>query len=287
MPSHVHLRLDSWECPVATTLILALIAFLYVRGWLDLRASAPKVVPARRAGGVLLGLLLIWVAIASPLGSCDSGSLTVHMVQHLLLMTFAPPLIFLGDPFRVLRHGLPHRLGAVVLAPLFPWSALPRLGSALAEPVVCWVAATATLVGWHVPAFFTLALQSHAWHAIEHASFLGTGLLFWWPVIHPWPSASTGPRWSTVLYLYLATLPCDILSGFLVFSDRIVYSVYLSTPGSTRLSVLDDQQCAGALMWTCVTIVYLVAGTILSAHLLTTPSPAPLPPAGPRRLEIA
>ena len=287
MPSHVHLRLDSWECPVAPTLILVLIAFVYVRGWLDLRASSPNVVPARRAGGVLLGLLLIWVAIASPLHSCDAGSLTVHMVQHLLLMTFAPPLIFLGDPFRVLGRGLPGLLGPPVLAPLFRWPPLQGLGSALAEPVVCWVAATATLVGWHVPAFFTLALQSHAWHAIEHASFLGTGLLFWWPVLHPWPSASTGPRWSTVLYLFLATLPCDILSGFLVFSDRVAYSVYLSTPGQTRLSVLDDQQCAGALMWTCVTIVYLLAGTVLSTQLLMTPSPAPRRAAGPQGLEAA
>jgi cytochrome c oxidase assembly factor CtaG len=287
MPSHVHLGLESWECPVAPTLTLALIAFVYVRGWLNLRSTFPNAVPTRRAGGVLLGLLLIWVAMASPLASCDAGSLTVHMVQHLLLMTFAPPLIFLGDPFRVLGHGLPSRLGPVALAPLFRWPPLQRLGSALAEPVVCWVAATATLVGWHVPAFFTLALQSHAWHAVEHASFLGTGLLFWWPVIQPWPSASTGPRWSTVLYLFLATLPCDILSGFLVFSDRVAYSVYLSTPGHTRLSILDDQQCAGALMWTCVTIVYLVAGTVLSTQLLTTPSRAPLRPADPRRLEVA
>ena len=81
------------------------------------------------------------------------------------------------------------------------------------------------------------------------------------------------PRWSTVLYLFFATLPCDILSGFLVFSDRVAYPVYLST--SSPFPVLVDQARAGALMWTVVTIVYLVAGTIVSTQLLSRPSPSP------------
>jgi cytochrome c oxidase assembly factor CtaG len=72
-----------------------------------------------------------------------------------------------------------------------------------------------------------------------------------------------------ILYLFLATLPCDILSGFLVFSDRIAYPVYLTASRQSGLSVLADQQCAGALMWTGVTIVYVVAGAILSTRLLS------------------
>src|SRR5262249_61029174 len=100
------------------------------------------------------------------------------------------------------------------------------------------------------------------------APVLLAGLLFGRPVGPPGPSRPE-PRWSTVLYLFLATLPCDILSGFLVFSDRVAYSVYLST--SSGLTALDDQQCAGAVMWTCVTVVYLVAGTIVSIRLLVSP----------------
>jgi cytochrome c oxidase assembly factor CtaG len=71
-----------------------------------------------------------------------------------------------------------------------------------------------------------------------------------------------------LLYLFLATLPCDVLSGLLVFSDRIAYPMYLAMPRSS-LSVIEDQQCAGALMWTCVTLVFLVAGTVLSVQLLS------------------
>ena len=132
----------------------------------------------------------------------------------------------------------------------------------------CWSVAIVTLIGWHTPQLFQLGLRSEPWHAVEHASFLGSGLMFWWPVVQPWPSVPE-PRWSTVLYLFLAMLPCDILSAFLVFSERIAYSSYLSMPGHTSLSVLEDQEIAGALMWTVVTLVYLTAGTIVATRLLS------------------
>ena len=104
---------------------------------------------------------------------------------------------------------------------------------------------------------------------MEHASFLAAGFLFWWPVVQPWPSAPASPRWSMLLYLFLATVPCDILSGFLVFSERVAYPVYFSASRRLSLSVLTDQQCAGALMWTSVTLIYLVPAAILAMRLLS------------------
>ena len=76
-----------------------------------------------------------------------------------------------------------------------------------------------------------------------------------------------------ILYLFFATLPCDILSGFLVFCDRVIYPVYLSSSHLFGFSALGDQQCAAALMWTCVTLVYLVAGAILAMRLLSPEKP--------------
>jgi cytochrome c oxidase assembly factor CtaG len=233
----------------------------YLLGWARLRRSASDRIPPWRALSLLSGLALAWIAVASPIGAGDGRLLTFHMVQHLLLMTFAPPLILLGEPLLALRLGR-------LFHPM-----VERAGRALGHPALCWTAATATLVGWHIPAAFAVALGSPTWHAVEQASFLVAGLLFWWPVVQPWPTLPE-PRWSTVLYLFLATLPCDILSGFLVFSDRVAYPVYLAP--SSGLAVLSDQQCAGALMWTVVTIVYLVAGTIVSLQLLTCASPRPL-----------
>jgi len=243
-------------------------AFVYLRGWLDLRATSSKTIEAWRAGSFLLGLFLIWVAVASPLADLDHEFLTVHMIQHLLLMTFAAPLILLGEPMMLLWTGLRARPEGDPVRPRLEFTRenVPQRGARI---IFCWLAATAALVVWHIPAAFALGMRSHAWHLFEQASFFTTGLLFWWPVVQPWPSARKLTDWSIILYLFLATLPCDILSGFLVFSERVAYPVYLSTSDKSSLTVLADQQCAGALMWTCVTIVYLVAAAILSIRLLS------------------
>ena len=268
MPSLAHVHSESWEFPVWLTLTIVSVALVYLRGWLSLRWASSNVIPAWRAGSFLLGVFSIWVAVASPIASSDHELLTAHMVQHLLLMTIAPPLIWLSAPVLSLAHGLPRHLVDGIMGPLFRSPFAQRVGRALGHLALCWLAATAALVVWHVPAALALGMQSGPWHAVEHASFLATGLLFWWPVVRPWPSVPAGPQWSIVLYLFLATLPCDILSGFLVFSERIAYPIYLATSRHPGL-VLEDQQSAGALMWTCVTIVYLAAGTIVSTRLLS------------------
>jgi putative membrane protein len=235
---------------VPFTVVIVFAGALYLCGWLHLRS-----IPVWRACSFFLGLLATWVAVVSPVASLDSHMLTAHMIQHLLLMTIAPPLIWLGEP--------------VITAWPMRWGLPNRLGKLLGNPAFCWLASAAALVVWHVPAMFQLGMQSSTWHFVEHASFLMTGLLFWWPVIKPWPSAARWPRWSMLLYLFLATLPCDVLSGLLVFSDRVVYPMYLSMPRMGGLSPLEDQQCAAALMWTCVTVVFLIAGTILSTQMLS------------------
>jgi putative membrane protein len=271
MAPQIQVALEGWSLPVLPTLAVLLAAGLYLRGWLHLRSRSVSIIPVWRAWSFLAGMFLIWVALGSPLAAFDEELLTIHMVQHLLLMTIAPPLILLGAPMMPLLHGLPQRLVQSSLAPLLRWAPVQRVGHMLGQPVVGWLAGAAALVGWHIPAAFTLGLQSEAWHVVEHGCFLASGFLFWWPVIQPWPSVPT-PRWSMLVYLFLATLPCDILSAFLAFCDRVVYSIYLSTPRHFGISALQDQQCAGALMWTCVTFVYLLAATAVTARLLARPS---------------
>jgi len=250
---------------------LSLVALVYVGGWIRVRRLDLDTIESWRAGSLLLGLFFIWLAMASPIAARDHELLTIHMVQHLLLMTLAPPLIWFGAPMKPLLHGLPQ--GFNVMSHFFRSPPIQRLGRAIAHPAVCWLAAAATLVGWHVPSLFAFGMRSGLWHTIEQVSFLASGLLFWWPVIKPGQGASKGSEWPILLYLFLATLPCDILSGFLIFCDRVVYSVFLSSPQSYGLSALEDQQCAGALMWTCVTVVYLIAAAIFAARLLSPHRP--------------
>jgi putative membrane protein len=283
MPALMQTASESWELAASLTLIIVLTATVYLRGWLHLRSTSSSPIPVWRACSFFLGLFSTWVAVASPVAASDQRMLTAHMVQHLLLMTFAPPLIWLGAPVKPLRSGLP------VAIPLFRSGPAQRLGRVLGQPTFCWLAAAAALVVWHVPALFRLGMQSPIWHLLEHASFFAAGLLFWWPVVQPWPSVPRWPRWTMLLYLFLATLPCDVLSGLLVFSDRVAYPMYLCTPRVSGLSALEDQQCAAALMWTCVTVVFLLAGTILSMQLLsprTSREHDGIPQSGPKVVEV-
>ena len=208
---------------------------------------SPDFINTRRLTAFMSGLFSVWIAAASPLATLDHRSLTVHMLNHLLLMTVAAPLILAGMP--ILRN------------------------ARFMHPVLCWLAGTATVIGWHVPAAFELALQSHWAHGVEAASFLLAGLLFWWPVvqpvIQPLSSVTMSPRWSMVLYLFLATLPCDILSAFLAFCNRLVYPHYRYATQLFSLSPIQDQQCAGALMWVWVTFAYLIPAVIITLQILS------------------
>src|SRR5580658_4325048 len=265
MISHIH-HGASESFWVSGALILASV--VHLRGWFRFRRHEHDKVEDWRAGSFVLGLLFIWIATASPLAALDHQMLTAHMVQHLLLMTLAPPLILLGMPRKPVAHGLPQRLLQAIGRPL-RLEPIQQLASVVMHPVLCWFAAAGTLVVWHIPSVFMLGLRSQMWHGAEQASFLATGLLFWSPVVRPLQNSLKWPESSILLYLFLATLPCDILSGFLVFCDRVVYPVFLSSPRSSGLSAFEDQQCAGALMWTCVTVVFLIAGAVCTARLLS------------------
>jgi cytochrome c oxidase assembly factor CtaG len=248
---------------------LAITAFIYARGWIRIHGASPDAIPAWRFGAFLGGLFALWIALGSPLTSFDDELLTVHMIQHVLLMAVAPPLILLGAPALPLLHGLPQRFVRSALGPALRWQPLQKLGHTLIHPAICWLSAMAALVAWHLPALFELGLRSEFWHRVEHASFFATGLLFWWPVVQPWPTVARWPRWRIPLYLFMATLPCDVLSAFLAFCDRVVYPSYLSLPQTFFRSPLRDQECAGALMWVCATFVYLIPAVVVTTQLLS------------------
>jgi putative membrane protein len=254
---------------IVFTLALTLVGLIYLRGWHRLRKAYPKVLSVWRPAAFMGGLFSLRTAAASPLATMDHQLLTAHMAQHLLLMTVAAPLILLGAPAITLLHALPQRFLHGVFGPLSRYRPVAAFGRTVTHPVVCWCAATAAVIGWHVPALFELGMHSEGWHAIEHASFFAAGLLFWWPVVQPWPSLATWSRWGIPLYLFLATLPCDALSAFLTFCGRVVYPHYASAHGFLGISAVGDQECAGALMWVWVTIAYLVPATAVTIQMLS------------------
>ncbi len=245
---------------VAGLLVLAVAG---VRGWV--RGRRHRLLRGWQLAAWLAGLGLVWLATASPLAGLDRALLTAHMLKHLVLMTVAAPLLLVSEPIALLSWGL-GREGARV-------SPVPgALGQALTHPAVCWLAGTGTVLLWHAPAAMTLARHSAAGHALQSASFLVGGLLFWLPVLQPWPSRPHWPAWSVPLYLLLGTLPCDALSAFLAFCGRPVYSAALSAAPPQQL--LADQERAGALMWVWVTLLYLVPAVWQVLRLLSPTVPA-------------
>lgn len=261
---------QEWSFPFLINFALLLTAIAYLRGWLHLRKARPPMFSVPHLAAFLTGVFALWVAIGSPLAAFDDLSLSVHMVQHLLLMAVAPPLVLLGAPALPLLHGLDAQVVRRSLGPLLRWKLVQRAGRFLAHPVTCWLTATIALFAWHVPAAFDLALGRDLWHEVEHVCFFATSLLFWWPVVQPYPSKAIWPRWTIPIYLFFGMMPCGVLGAFLCFSDRVVYPAYSAAPNIFRMTPLDDQVFAGALMWVFGTFVYVVPAVIITARLLSS-----------------
>jgi putative membrane protein len=260
-----------WDIPWIVTSELALAALIYVRGWTRIRRTRPAQFPAWRLAAFLAGILTVFVAVASPLDTFSESLLFMHMAQHYVLMSIAPPLIVLGAPVVPMLRGLPRWLIRRVLRPLFITRALHAAGRFLTRPRVAWLAMNAAYVGWHIPSAYEFALSSENWHNFEHACFFFTNLMFWWPIIQPWPASaarSRHSRWLLIPYLLLADFVNTAVSAFLCFAGRLLYPSYGEIPRPFGLSALNDQVAAGAFMWVLGSTVYLIPAVIIVAQLL-------------------
>ena len=271
--------LKEWSPPVLINVVIVLTALCYLRGWLSLRRTSPELFPPWRLSAFLASMFSLWIAIGSPLSAFDEASLTVHMIQHILLMLVVPPLVLLGAPSLPLLHGLSQGFVRTTLGPFLRWPGVQSLGKSLTHPLVCWILACVALLAWHVPSAFELALRSDAWHELEHFCFLSTSILFWWPVVQPFPSESRWPRWTIPLYLFFGTFPGGALGAFLVFCDRVLYPSYIEAPSLFGITPLADQIFAGSLMWVFGLFVLLLPGVFITFHLLSPLDPEP-PPRG-------
>jgi len=274
MSPAVQSLLNEWTPPIAVDVVLLLIALVYVRGWLSLRRSSPRLITGAPLAAFLAGMFCLWVAIGSPLSAFDDASLTAHMIQHILLMLVVPPLVLLGAPALPLLHGFPQWFVRAVLGSILRLRAVQAIGKTLVHPVLCWILAAVAMIAWHVPCAFELALRSELWHEVEHICFLSTSILFWWPVIQPFPSEARWPRWAIPVYLFLGMFPSGAIGAFLAFYDRVLYPSYREAPVLFGNSALSDQVFAGSLMWVLGMFVCFVPAVFITVKLL---SPQSLP----------
>src|SRR5262245_6380358 len=261
--------LSSWSFEPKIALGLAASLILYLRAWFILHRRSPNRFLVWRSLAFTGGLISFWFAIASPLEVFSGLLLSAHMVQHLLLMSVAPPLILLGAPLLPLLRGLPRKFARDGVGPFLIWPAWRRAAAAITHPLNCWLVMALTLCAWHVPGAFDLALRSPAWHKLEHACFFGASLLFWWPVVRPFPSRPPWPLWSVPLYLLVADLLNTTLSAILTFSDHVLYRYYLQVPRLFGTSALADQSSAGVIMWVPGSLVFLIPAAMIAIEYLS------------------
>jgi putative membrane protein len=174
--------LRSWPFDPWMLCALFVTACFYLRGWLILIRRDQTRWPVWRAVAFGIGLLTIFIALASPIDTFASLLLQMHMLQHLLLMMIAPPLLWLGAPMFPLLRGLPRSIRTHWVAPVLRSSAIKRVFGALTHPLSAWLLFAAATWIWHLPQAYELALASDGWHYLQHVSFLVGGLLFWYPV---------------------------------------------------------------------------------------------------------
>jgi len=270
-----------WDIPWIVTSELAVIALIYVRGFRRIRRTRPAQFPAWRLATFLGGIVALFVAVASPLDTFSESLLSMHMAQHFVLMSIAPPLIVFGAPVVPMLCGLP-RWVIRMLRPLFRARILHAGGRFVTRPRVAWLAMNAAYIGWHIPRAYEFALASENWHNFEHACFFFTNLMFWWPVIRPWPGRFAESRWLLIPYLLLADVVNTGISAFLCFSGRLLYPSYALIPRPFGFSALNDQVAAGAFMWVCGSMVYLIPAVAIVAQLLS-PGPHVRRPVGTRK----
>ncbi len=261
--------LASWRLDWGILLPLLVTAVLYGRGWRILHREQPQRYPDSRWWCFYGGLTALVLAILSPLDAFAGFLLQVHMVQHLLLLMVAPPLLWLGQPILPLVRAVPARFVRDAFGPFLHSPGLRKFAAFFVHPVVAWLLFNGMVIGWHLPRFYDLGLRDRGWHEFEHLCFLSTALLFWWPVIEVWPSHRHWPRALMIPYLLLADFVNTGLSAFLAFSGGVLFDTYQSGPRLWGISAADDQVTAGVIMWVPGSLAYLVPAVVIAMQLLT------------------
>jgi putative membrane protein len=250
--------LTAWRFPWWTSTLLFLIGALYVRGFLRLHRQMPTRFPRSRLAFYLAGIAVLAIALISPLETLDDRLLITHMMQHLLLLMVAPPLLLLGAPQIPLIRALPPAVAKRTIGVIAKSRACRRLFDSITHPAGALLLFSIVMLGWHLPGPFQLALRSDRWHTLEHGCFLAAGTLFWYPVVLPWPAAERSSRWALVPYLLIADAENSLLAAFLVFSGRLFYPFYQNVPRVNGIAAITDQIVAGAIMWVPGSILFLV-----------------------------
>ena len=254
----------AWSVDPGVVISLFVSAWLYSRGVERLwrRSGVGRGVRRWEVACFAGGWIALFLALVSPLDALGGALFSAHMVQHELLMALAAPLLVLGRPLVPLLWALPMRWRRG----LGRWAkggAVRGTWRTISGPGAAWALHAAALWLWHLPLAYEAVLRSGWMHALQHASFLGTALLFWWALIHG--REGRMGYGASVLYLFATAVHSGALGALLTVADRPWYPAYTTSTAVWGLTPLEDQQLAGLVMWIPAGLGYLVAALILIA----------------------
>ena len=266
LTAHLGLGDWSWEPTVLLGIAAAVVAYItaWRRGVISGRDDVSpwfrdrRLRPALFASGVAAGFL----ALQSPIDTGgDEFLFSLHMLQHLLLMMVAPPLVLLGiagvRPPATDRH-----------------PALRRIWWAITRPWPALLLFNAVMLVWHIPALYNTTLTVEPVHVLEHLSFIAAGIVFWWPVIDPVRGATTSPvsPLTKIAMLGVSGVPPTVLGLIFALSPSAFYDFYVRAPRLWGLSAVADQQIGGVVMLGLGNIIYFVAISVIFFRLLSDPA---------------
>ena len=227
----------SWTFEPGAILLIGVLAALYVPRWRRVRrGDGARAAPAIRLASFTAGLLLIVVALLSPVDRLSEQIFVMHMAQHVLLLDLAPIALVCGLTKVILRPAT-RRL-----------QRLERAAGPLAHPAFAVFLYVALMWLWHVPALYDAALEQPFVHVLEHVCFLGAGLLYWWHLLSPLRTRLRMGGMAPVVYMASTKVLVGLLGIALTFAPDSVYAFYERQPPIWGLNPSEDQALAGGLM---------------------------------------
>jgi putative membrane protein len=240
--------------PEVWLLVVSLVGcYVYAIGVIGPRlvGRGQPVVTRKQILCFVTGILLLWAASDWPIHDIGENNLySVHMLQHMTLSYFAPPLLLLATPEWLMR---------LIVGDGKAYAAVRWL----TKPVVAAVIFNVSIMVIHIPGLVNGAVTNGPLHYTLHLMLVLTSLLMWMPVCGPLPEVRLGPG-GKILYLFAQSFVPTVPAAWLTFADGVVYKSYDHLPRVFGISVIDDQQIAGVLMkiggsvflWTLCTVLF-------------------------------
>ena len=263
---------SAWEWRLDITLSLLIVAILYTTGWWRLRQRSrnPRLASIKRLASYWGGLVILAIALMSPIDLLGSQLFFLHMIQHLLTIMLAAPLLLLGTPFPFLLWGLPKPLRQMVGRQFARAAVTRNLLYSVTQVSFVWLAFIVIYAGWHDPNLYGLALRRDWVHDIQHLTFFTAAMLFWWHVIGTAPRLHHTPIWGRIALL-ISVVPVNMAIGIAIATaDEAIYPYYTSVPRIWGFTVIEDQTLAGVIMWIPGSMMFLLAVLLLLANALQT-----------------